>query len=69
MSRLLSTLTLVAIIGAAGSFLVAAGWIPWASPVAVAALALVIAGFALRRRRRPGSAATRSEAGRAAAAA
>ena len=58
MARLLSTLSLVAIIAAAGSFLVAAGWIPWAVPVAVAALALVIAGFAFRRRRSPGWAAT-----------
>jgi hypothetical protein len=62
MARLLSTLSLVAIIAAAGSFLVAAGWIPWAVPVAVAALALVVAGFALRRRRAPGSAATRAAA-------
>ena len=52
MTRLLSTLSLVALIAAAGRFLVAAGWIPWAAPVAVAALALIIAGFALRRRRR-----------------
>ncbi len=68
MSHLLSTLCLVAIIAAAGSFLVAAGWIPWAAPVAIAALALMVAGFAFRRRRRPGSAATHREAGRAAAA-
>ena len=68
MARLLSTLSLVAIIAAAGSFLVAAGWIPWAVPVALSALALIIAGFAFRRRRRPGSAATHREAGRAAAA-
>jgi len=56
MAHLLSTFSLVGIIAAAGSFLVSAGWIPWAAPVAVAALALVIAGFAYRRRRRPGSA-------------
>jgi len=62
MTRLLSTLSLVAIIAAAGRFLVAAGWIPWAAPVGVAALALIIAGFALRRRRRPGSAAMRAAA-------
>ena len=51
MTRLLSTLSLVALIAAAGRFLLAAGWIPWAAPVAVAALALIIAGFAFRRRR------------------
>jgi len=68
MARLLSTLSLVAIIAAAASFLVAAGWIPWAAPVVLAALGLMVAGFAFRRRRRPGSAATHREAGRAAAA-
>jgi hypothetical protein len=62
MTRLLSTLSLVALIAAAGRFLVGAGWIPWAAPVAVAALALIIAGFALRRCRRPGSAVTRAAA-------
>src|SRR5215203_3285694 len=45
MARLLSTLSLVAIIAAAASFLVAAGWIPWAAPVVLAALGLMVAGF------------------------
>ena len=47
MTRLLSTLSRVALIAAAGRFLVAAGWITWAALVAVAALALIIGGFRL----------------------